>query len=86
MVVLPVVPLVLDPLPGVCLHPDGGPVHPAVRLEEVVGQEEGEGLGAGDAVALGQQVHRVLLRVRSDDVGVVALVVRKEGWFYRRVR
>ena len=50
---------------------DPGLGDPGVGGEEVLRHQEPELLGAGDPVQLGQDVHRVLLAVRRDDVGVV---------------
>jgi len=54
---------------------DPGPGDPGVGGEEVLRQQEPELLRTGDAALLGQDVHRVLLAVRGDDVRVVSGLV-----------
>ena len=54
---------------------DSGPCDPGVGGEEVLRHQEPELLGAGDPALLGQDVHRVLLAVRRDNVRVVASLV-----------
>ena len=54
---------------------DPGPGDPGVGGEEVLRQQEPELLRTGDAALLGQDVHRVLLAVRGDDVRVVSRLI-----------
>mmetsp|Transcript_23292 Transcript_23292/g.66003 ORF Transcript_23292/g.66003 Transcript_23292/m.66003 type:complete len:219 (+) Transcript_23292:1267-1923(+) len=58
-------------LVDVCLH---GIQH-GILLQKVVAEQRTESFGAVEFGALGNQVHAVLLRVRRDQVGVVAIRV-----------
>ena len=54
---------------------DPGLCDPGVCGKEVLRHQEPELLGTGDPVLLGQDVHRVLLAVRRDNVRVVTSLV-----------
>ncbi len=60
----------LDPLPGVLLDADAGPVDRLGVVHEVAGELDAEVLGALDPVLLGEGVDRVLGGVGRQDVGV----------------
>lgn len=47
--------------------------HPAVSVEEVLHQKQGELFWTSDTVILCQNVNRIFLAIRGDDVRVVAL-------------
>src|SRR5690606_18209859 len=64
-----------DPLPGVLLDADAGPVDGLLRGDEVAGEVDGELLGRLDAVFLGEGEDGVLGGVGRQDVGVGAGVV-----------